>query len=341
MKRLWPALLLCAFGLRAQEEPTPFWAPPPPPKKKAPAPPPEKKKPKPVQVKPLQIERKNAPASKKPPHDAPTWIEATPHPIEPPKPVKVEAAPKPVHAPIQVELPSTAERKPATPIAPAAAPPALNSPLPSPVVTPQPAAAPVPPPILPPPAPVIAQPEPEPEPVAVETRNWTFDLLGGGWAKSRSDGGGRSWDLAYGLRAGYGFFDDQLELELQLARAGGTSGSPFVYTTATHDLAAARAFWVLSTSPSGEEGGSWLDPFALLLGGGGGVALAQTHYALIDVISNTPTGLDANAIKPVMEITAAGRARVFRGLQLRAEVSAMLRDGRIEFLPLFGLGWAL
>ncbi len=71
------------------------------------------------------------------------------------------------------------------------------------------------------------------------------------------------------------------------------------------------------------------------------MALSQTHYTLIDVISGTTGGLDANALRPVMQFTAAGRVRVFRGLQLRGEVSAMLRDGRIEPMPLLGLGWAL
>ena len=83
------------------------------------------------------------------------------------------------------------------------------------------------------------------------------------------------------------------------------------------------------------------DQLALLLGGGGGVAFAQTHYTLVDVASGSTSGLDAVALKPVIGITAAGRMRIFRGLQVRVEVSGLVRDGRVELLPLFGLGWSL
>ena len=299
MKRVALALVLLSFALPAQQpdEPTPFWMPPPPPKKEEKPAKKKKKKPAPVQVEPLEI--------KQPPQaQTPTFIEpAAPRP-EPPSP----PAPVP-QAPVQQ-------------VAPRVAPTPAPAPLPAPVPTPQ----------LPPPAAIIAQPEPpqpepEPEPVR-ETRNWTFDALGGAWGKSRSDGGGRTWDLAYGLRAGYGFLDDRAELELSLIRAGGSSGSPFVNTALTHNLVLARAFWVLG------------DSLALLLGGGAGVALAQTHYTLQDVGGN-PIGLDANALKSVIEVTAGGRWRIVGGLQLRGEVSGVLRDGRIEILPLFGLGWAL
>ena len=71
-----------------------------------------------------------------------------------------------------------------------------------------------------------------------------------------------------------------------------------------------------------------------------GFALAQTHYSLLPSTDPgvTATGLDATAPKTVIEITAAGRWRFFGGLEARAEVSALARDGRLEFLPLFGLG---
>ena len=82
------------------------------------------------------------------------------------------------------------------------------------------------------------------------------------------------------------------------------------------------------------------DRLALLLGGGAGVILSQTQYTLQDV-SGSPASLQATALRGVIEITAAARVRVLGGLQLRAEVSGMLRDGRLEPLPLFGLGWAL
>src|SRR5262249_26317639 len=155
------------------------------------------------------------------------------------------------------------------------------------------------------------------------------DALVGGWGASRSDGSGRTWDLAYGLRGGYAPFDS-LEVELQLARSAETAGSPFVNASAARNLIAARLFWVLG------------DRLALLLGGGGGVVLSQTHYSLLSSTDPgaVPTGLDATAVKGVIEITAAGRARIWRGLEARAEVSTLLRDGRLEFLPLFAVGAA-
>ena len=291
------ALLLAT--LLAQADPTPFWMPPPPPKKETPP----KKKKKPVQVKPLEIPAKPPPP---PPVEQPTWIEGTP-----------SGDTSVGHLPQGVPSPEVSrEGVPKMP---------------------QPEAARIPKPIVPPPAPVppaepapivLAEPEPEPAP-ASELRRWTVDATFGAWGSSRSDGSGRSWDPAYGLRGGYALFES-VELELQLARAGGTAGSPFVSASAARNLAAARVFWVLG------------DRLALLLGGGGGVTLSQTHYTLLP--STDPgavaAGLDANAIKSVIEITAAGRARVFRGLEARAEVSALLRDGRLELLPLVGVGAA-
>jgi hypothetical protein len=187
----------------------------------------------------------------------------------------------------------------------------------------------VPKPIVPPePVPVVIEPEPEPEPAA-DLRRWTIDATFGAWGSSRSDGSGRGWDLAYGLRAGYALFQS-VELDLQLARAGGSAGTPFVNATDMRNLAVARLFWALG------------DRLSLLLGGGGGIALSQTHYSLLP--STDPgvaaTGLDAIAIKSVIEITAAGRARIFRGLEARAEVSGLLRDGRLELLPLVAVGAA-
>ena len=44
--------------------------------------------------------------------------------------------------------------------------------------------------------------------------------------------------------------------------------------------------------------------------------------------------------KLVMQITAAVRARIWSGLEARAEFSGVLRDGALEVLPLFGLGAA-
>ena len=125
-------VLLCAAGVRAQEEPTPFWMPPPPAK-------PKKKKP--VQVEPLEIkekppaaERRKPPAQKpsaKPPSGPePTWIE-----------------------PPTRSVPST--RAPTLPAAPAQPP--AEPPSPAPSLAPRPE-----------PSPIVAEPTPiillEPEP---------------------------------------------------------------------------------------------------------------------------------------------------------------------------------
>lgn len=155
-----------------------------------------------------------------------------------------------------------------------------------------------------------------------------MDALAGLWGKPRSDGGGRLWDLAYGLRFGYALLPDRLELEVLAARAGSSAGSPFVNASAAHDLFALRAFWVLGPPR-----------ISLLLGGGAGAALAQTHYSVQDVGGN-PVGLDSTGAKLMMQITAAARARIWSGLEARAEVSGVLRDGALEVLPLFGLGAA-
>jgi hypothetical protein len=206
---------------------------------------------------------------------------------------------------------------------------------PSPTLAPVREPAPAPPRELPHPlepqvAPVIvAEPEPEFEAAPDAARNFSVDATFGAWAKSGSDGSGRAWQLAYGVRGGYAILP-ALEAELELVRAGATAGSPFVSASTTHNLAALRLFYVVG------------DRFALLLGGGGGIAIAQTHYTLQpSTVPGTPaSGIDATAIRPVMQITAAGRARVFRGLEVRAEVSAVARDGRLDLLPLLGAGWA-
>ncbi len=310
--------------MRAQEERTPFWLPRPPPKKEA-----EKPKKKPIQIEPIKIkgkekekkeappppaaEKQKAPPKKPPPEEPrapePTWIEPPPRAAEP--------SPRTKRAPIEVEP------KPAPSIAPSPPPPA-------PVVIPQsPPPRPIEPPAAAEPAQVmIAEPESEFE-LVPETRTFSVDGAFGSWAKSGSDGGGRAWQLAYGLRVGYAIFPS-LEVEVEVVRAGTTSGSPFVSASTTHNLAALRAFYVLG------------DRLALLLGGGGGIALVQTHYALLPSTDpgSVATGIDAIAVKPVMQITAAGRVRVFRGLEARAEVSALVRDGKLDLLPLLGAGWA-
>jgi hypothetical protein len=207
---------------------------------------------------------------------------------------------------------------------------------PSPTLAPVREPAPAPPRELPHPlepqvAPVIvAEPEPEFE-AAPDARNFSVDAIFGSWAKSGSDGGSRAWQLAYGVRLGYAVLPI-LELELELVRAGATAGSPFVSASTTHNLAALRVFYVYLVG----------DRLALLLGGGGGIAIAQTHYTLQPStdLTTPAAGIDANAARPVMQITAAGRVRIFGGLEARAEVSVVARDGRLDLLPLLGAGWA-
>ncbi len=304
MKRMLFLLVLCAAVARGQEEPAPFWMPPPPAKTK---------KKKPVQVEPLEIKKKKPPprAEKKkpaPPPPAPKEEVRTPEPtwiVPPPRP----APPPPVR-----------------PVEPAPAPPAAAARVPAPVI------APPPPVIVPPPPSPRLEPQPEPEAETELERppspRWTADAIAGLWGKSRSDGSGRLWDLAYGLRIGYAILSDRLELELLAARAGSSAGSPFVNASAAHNLFALRAFWVFGPPR-----------ISLLLGAGAGATWAQTHYSLTDV-GGTPTGLEANSVKPVMQITTAARARLIRGLEARVEVSAVLRGGALEPLPLVGFGAA-
>lgn len=278
MKRALLCLLLCAAGLRAEEEPTPFWMPPPP-EKKEPAKPKAKKKP--VRIEPLEIKETPPPRPAEPPVE-PTWIAPAPAAT-----AQVPAAPAP-------QAPAVA----AVPPGPAPWPPRG--------VAGEPAA---------------------PRPIAL--RRWSVAAVVGAWGKSSSDGSGRSWDLAWGLRTSFAY-SASLELDLSLARSAGTAGSPFVNASLAHNLAILRAFWVLG------------DRYAALLGGGAGIALAQTHYSLLP--STDPgvvaSGLDAVAVKPVIAVTAAARARFFGGLEARGEVSAVARDGRLELLPLLGLGAA-
>jgi hypothetical protein len=297
-------LLLAAAAASAQEEPAPFWMPPPPP---------AKKKKKPVQIEPLEMKKKKPPPSAE--------KKKKPAPPKPP-PVKEEArTPEPtwVVPPVQA----------APPPAPPPRPPVEVEPVRPPPPPPAPAAR-VPAPIIVAPPPKI-EPLPEPEPEEIERPRQpglTADALAGFWGKARSDGSGRLWDFAYGVRIGFRAFVDPLVLELHYVRAGNTTGSPFVNASAAHNMFLLRAFWTLGPPR-----------IALLVGAGLGVVWAQTHYSLTDV-GATPVGLDANSIKLVTEITAAVRARIIGGLEARLEVSGVLRDGAIEPLPLVGLGAA-
>ena len=373
MKALLLALLLASPALRAQQDPTPFWMP-------APEAPEKAKKKKPVQVEPLEIKRKKLPPAAekrrapletrptreerraekqraaeeekeekkqraaeekqraaeerrkpvgRPPPPAPaapyepSWIEpsqrggrqeegAQPEPPTSPTAKKKQKK----RGPVDPEGATAAPRKPVAPLPP------VEQGAPS-GVAPR----------------VLASPAPQPEPVAVleepparpDFARWSLQLAFGAWAKARSDGGGRSVDPAYGLRVGRAFLDGRVEADLAVLRSGGNAGSPYVSASATHNLAALRAFYVL--------GGPRL---SALLGAGGGAVLTQSHYALLDVTvpGAVPTGLDSTSPRGVIELTAAARARPVRGLEARLEVSAVVRDGRLEWLPLLGLGAA-
>ena len=342
------AVLVALAGARpasAQEDPTPFWMPPAPAQR--PAQKPAKKKP--VQVEPLHMKRKT-PAPERP-EDAPRPArragqvapsrsvrpdpdrarlepQAEPHRVSPepqrarPEPQrartdKERARPEPKRA-VEPDAPLST-RRPVAPRTPAPAPP-------PPTVVPldEPGARGPPPIVVEPPS---SRPRPEDdEPRAADAR-WSADAALGLWGKSSATGAGSSYDLAYGLRLGYALLP-ALELDFAALRAGGSSGNPFANASATHNLFALRAFWRL---PAGR--------FTLLAGGGAGAVLAQTHYSLHDV-GTQGSGLDATSARLVLQLAAAGRARIYRGLTARAEVSGLLRDGRLEFVPLFGLGAA-
>jgi hypothetical protein len=348
------ALLCGALALPraalAQEEPTPFWLAPPPPAKKAP---------------PAREKKKLAPD---PGEAAPKTTKRRPEPLAP-KPVPLEPAPKPARAkksqraplaPEETEpLPARSPARPAAPIEPARRPAAPIVPEPSPepdgrrpvrplAPAPEPEDRPSPQPVRPSPAEraspesaasgsaqpptLVVDPPPErtvdAEPQQRSHRRFTLDARAGLWGKSRSDGSPRFYDFAYGLSFGYAPLPDLLEVELVLARSGGTFGNAFANATTTENLAGLRALYVLG-----------YDRYALLLGGGPGVVITQTHYLLQDV-GGAPATLDAVGPKLVLSATAALRARIWGGLEVRAEVSGMLRDGRVEVLPLFGIGAA-
>ncbi len=303
MKRLAIALCLCAPVLLAQQEPTPFWLPPPPVK----AGPPEQKD-------ALPPVKKAAPL------------------------VKRKAAPPPNYRAPPTSREPASVREPAIVREPA--PPHETAGTPAPDLTPRPA--------HPPrksaaereghaliagetPGALVAEP-PAPEPVSEEPR-WTpqrfsVGLAFGLWGSSPIDGSDRGYDAAYGLRIGYELLADRVELELLALRASRTAGSAFANASTAHNLFSLRALYLISAGR-----------FTALLGGGLGAALSQTHYSVQDV-GGTPVGFDATSGRLVLQVTAGERARLYRGLDVRAEVSALLRDGKLDVLPLLALGWA-
>jgi hypothetical protein len=344
------ALLCGALALPraalAQEEPTPFWLAPPPPAKKAP-PAREKKKlaPDPGVAAPKKTKRRPEPPAERP-------MPPEPAPLEPaPKPPRAKKSQREPLSPEETEpLPARSPARPAAPIVPEPSPePGGRRPVRPLAPAPEPEDRPSPQPVRPspaeraspesaasgsaqPPAVVVDPPPPErtvdAEPQQRSHRRFTLDARAGLWGKSRSDGSPRFYDFAYGLSFGYAPLPDLLEVELMLARSGGTFGNAFANATTTENLASLRALYVLG-----------YDRYALLLGGGPGVVITQTHYLLQDV-GGAPATLDAVGPKLVLSATAALRARIWGGLEVRAEVSGMLRDGRVEVLPLFGIGAA-
>jgi hypothetical protein len=357
VKRLVVALCLCAPALLAQQEPTPFWMPPPPPQKTAPAkqkpalpakkrPAPgseaapasaKKKKREPVQKRvdvepqeepappPVKKRRREGPAVREPAAQAPALREpAVRAPVAPrePRPGE-ELRPEP-------EPKASRTRRPVTPVAPTPSEePAASEPPPARPSQPVPeGSAPM---VGETPGALVAETPPV-EPVPDEPRGpsprFSVGLELGLWGSPAADSSSRLYDAAYGLRVGFELLPERLELELLALRASRTAGSGFANASTAHDLLAARAFYLLGSGR-----------FAALLGGGAGVVLAQTHYSVQDV-GGTPVGLDATSGKLVLQLTAGGRARVYRGLDVRAEVSALVRDGQLNLLPLLSAGWA-
>src|SRR5207237_1178032 len=182
-----------------------------------------------------------APSRVPPPEDAAT---GTPQqPAKPARPAKKKAPLPPIPLEPLRPVPLTSE--------PAAGIPGAEQP----AVTGRPTQIPAAPVELSAPAPAAAAPIPEPrtaeEAVPVRPaapaqqpagtprsdssawRRLTVFAAAGLWAKSHSDAGSRTWDAAYGLSVGWDFWPGLLEAELQVVRAGGSSGSAFANAEVT------------------------------------------------------------------------------------------------------------
>jgi hypothetical protein len=339
------ALFAVAPGARAQEEPTPFWLPSQPaPRKNAKEPAPDR--PTGVYVAPVD-EAPRRKALKKPARERPATGAAEKSAVQK-RAVKKSAVKTPPpaaeprvdrHAP----LPPIPDVQPADVVAP---------PLPPAVVPAPPQQREVPaasearraePRPAEPRTPGMTPPEPEARPprALVETdahpdarasappeaRRFSLSASVGSWAIARADGSGRAFNLAYGAQLGFApaeFF----ELALEVVRTSGSAGNGFASATDAHTLFAARALYALS-----------LGPLALLAGAEAGAVLGQSRYLLQDVGAKA-LALDSSGLKPVAAPVLGLRLRPFRGLEARAEVVALLRGGRLEPLPLAGLGWA-
>ncbi len=195
----------------------------------------------------------------------------------------------------------------------------------SPAPKPAPSRQDAPPPAAPPPEASADEPE-EPMPVALRWRRSLWALaVAGGWQKSHADG--RGFELAYGLQLGWAP-QPWLLLDLTFTRGGQQQGNGFASARVDHTLAMVRGF------------AAWNRGLvSLFAGGGAGGALAQTVYTLQDVGQPAST-LPATAFKLAVQAGAGARMRPWRGLEVRAEVSTLLRDGRLEPLVTFAAGWA-
>jgi hypothetical protein len=184
-------------------------------------------------------------------------------------------------------------------------------------------------PVAPAPAPVAEVKADEPEeyqPVALRWRRNLWVLAqAGGWQKPHGDA--RGFELAYGLQLGWAPAP-WLLLDLSVVRAGQQQGNGFANARVDHTSALVRGFVAWNRGL-----------VSLFAGGGAGGVLAQTVYTLQDVGQPAST-LPATAFRLAAQVGAGARMRPWRGLEVRAEVTTLLRDGRLEPLVTFGAGWA-
>jgi hypothetical protein len=120
-----------------------------------------------------------------------------------------------------------------------------------------------------------------------------------------------------------------LLVDLTVLRGSASQGNAFASVSDAQTLFLLRAT------------AAWnLGPFSAGVVAGAGALLSQTHYSLEDP-GQPPEGRDANGFKPALQAGFALRSRPLSGLEVRAEVSFVLRDGRFEPLLAAGLGWSL
>ena len=149
--------------------------------------------------------------------------------------------------------------------------------------------------------------------------------VGGLWQKEHGDG--RGFEPAYGVQVGWAPLP-WLLVDLTAVRAGQGQGNGFASARVDHSLVLLRAFAAWNRGA-----------FSLFAGGGAGGVLAQTVYTLQDVGQPAST-LPATALKLAAQAGAGARLRPWRGLEVRTEVTTLLRDGRLEPLFTLGAGWA-